>query len=508
MGQGPGITNTENMTTTMINYTVNAEIKRALPAWDRIEALYEHNEPAITEYCKRFPNESKETFANRKSFYSRQFINPTTDLISGPVNTIVTNGCTEEFDNEKGTLRDWSLNVTQGEEKISLTEYIAMFVLPYLLSYGNVIIVIDKPQGIAANIEQEKKNYRPYLCMVRPQDIMDWQKENGELLWITYKVKYQKPRKYATDPLKAVELVYEWNRTELIVRENNKIRPDLSHTHNWGFVPVVLQAAILTSPKDTIGKSTFFETSNMLLTYNDHLSKLNSDIYKSINRLVEHEDSIGNYNSSVDANGRKIEKMADNNSKYYYSGDKPPEYIKMEIDIKDKLDMAIYYFEKAVENERDAKSVQKKGATGSTVAESGISKIVDRDPIEAKLDATAKDGEAVYHKIMNMINKIFKKDEGFTFEYNKDYNLTPMSVMIDNIVKAESSKLSAMTETGYKKLYKNLTPLLTDDKEEAQEINNEIESSNIESFNDMDIKLEEMEDNMFEKKEKVVEEVV
>jgi len=474
------------------------EILKLRPIWNRLEALFENDEDELKEYCKRFPNESSDTYAIRKDFYTRQFINPAPDMVAAPVNAVVNKGAKVEIV-ENGVLDTFDNDVVQGEVTENFKTFRKKYVLPDLKRYGSVCIVLDKPSNEATSLKEEKLNGIPYLTMIRLQDIINYEIVNNEFEWFAYEVK---KRKEWSDPLKPPQTkkyIYIYTKTELKIYEGNKLVK--TKPHDFGFVPVVIGTMEKANPSDVFGITSMFQTSNMIYTMNDHISKLNTDILKSNSTMAISEEALSNINSEVDRDGRAKTKKRDNDGFFVYEGENGPEYIKVDIDVSQRLEMIALYKTAAIENEKINSTESKLGAKGQTVAQSGYSKILDREPLKASLIALAMTEKEIVDSVFKMVAEVMdngsgnvkRENESRIYEPNIDYDLKPLDSKLDEIKKWIDTTISGMSPTITKSMLKNLVPNITDVKEEIDGIIAEIDTADEANLNSLALKLVEME---------------
>lgn len=460
----------------------NSIITKKLDKWNRVETLLEQDEEKIEkEFSRQFPNESNEAFTARKKYFVETFINITHDLVSAPVNSIFRQAIKAEFEDDNSMLKTFSENVTLGNDKTPYDRYIKDFIGIGLRAYGNVITVIDKPRTNQSNRMDERKEGMPYLSNVRPQDVLDWQMEQGEMLWFAYQRTHQPEwlDPISTDKPDAETLQYIWTRSELIVldSEGDK-RPDLGFVHGWGFVPIVWQASFLAKPNDLVGNAAMDQTSNMILTMNNLYNLGVHELYKhGGSLLLMPEEAVSATNVSVEKDGTPIVKRQDNNGMFTYEGEQEPKYLVKELAVEEIMNWASFYKKSAVENERDLKSVIKKGMDGGDIQESSIAKVVDREPLEANLVALADDIEVYTDKVFFMVAKIVAQKDDHKLEIDKDFDIRTLMQKWEEIEKARSNGLPKRSPTLYSEMLKNTVGDVTRDVKVQEKALKEIDDT-------------------------------
>lgn len=463
----------------------NPLLAKKEPTWNKIEGLLDHNDDVLIDYARQFPNESYSAFQARKKYFMDTFINRSRDLISAPVNSVFGQAIKNEFDSEKSLLKDFSDNVILSSNPISLKTYIRDYVAIGLRAYGNTITVIDKPSITPLSLEDERNGLLPYLSNVRPQDVLNWYMDtDGDFLWFGYKKFYQdkwmNPFEQAAPENK--EYHFLWTKTDLIVRDNmGNLNSELSFTHNWGVVPIVWQATFLTRPNDIIGNAAMEQTSNYIMTQNNLLNAGVHELYKhGGSLLLMPEDAISATNFTTDENGETKQKRQDNNGMLTYANEIKPEYLIKQLEVDRMMQWAMFYAQEAADNERDLKSVAKKGTTGEMVQESGFAKVVDREPLTASLISLANDLETYTLKIYNKVSKILKIENDAIFEFDKDFDMRGVQQKFEEIATAQKAAISRMSPTLEKEMFKNIIGDITGDPEIQKTVITEIDEAGTE----------------------------
>ncbi len=474
----------------------NSIITKKLDKWNRVETLLDQDEEKIKEdFAQRFPNESPEAFDARKEYFVQTFINITHDLVSAPVNSIFRQSIKAEFDNDNSMLKTFSENVTLGNDKTPYERYIKDFVGIGLRAYGNVVTVVDKPKTVGASKLNERETGMPYLSNVRPQDILDWQLIDGEMKWFAYQKNYQPPwmNPMEEDQSDTEELQYIWTQQDLFVLGTDGVlNTEMSFSHNWGFVPVVLQASFLAKPNDLIGNAAMDQTSNMIITMNNLYNLGVHELYKHGGSLLLFpEDAVTGTNFDVQKDGNPVTKRQDNNGVLSYAGEIEPKYLVKELAVDQIMNWAAFYKQSAIDNERDLKSVIKKGMDGGDISESSVAKVVDREPLEANLVSLADDIEVYTDKIYSMVGKMVNEKDDHKLEIDKDFDIRTLQQKWEEIKIARENGLPKRSPALYSEMLKNTVGDVTRDIDTQ-----EIAIQEIDDTQDLEQEEEEMVKNL------------
>jgi hypothetical protein len=460
----------------------NGIISKKMWKWDRAEILLDQDEEAIKEkFPVQFPNESDAAFIERKKYFIQTFVNITHDLVSAPVNSIFRQSIKANFESETSLLKTFAENVTLGNDPTPYERYIKDFVGIGLRTYGNVITVVDKPRIEVKNRLDERKAGMPYLSNVRPQDVLDWQMQDGSMVWFAYQRNYQPEW---LDPIGTTKpdvetLQYIWTRDELIVQTGDgEFVSNLSFKHGWGIVPVVWQASFLAKANDVIGNAAFDQTSNMIITMNNLYNLGVHELYKhGGSLLLMPEDAVSATNFGTDTDGETLLKKQNKGGVLTYGGEIAPNYLVKDLVTEKIMEWASFYKASAVENERDLKSVIKKGMDGGDIAESSIAKVVDREPLEANLVALADDIETYTKKIMGIVAVILKVKNDSNLEIDKDFDIRTLKQKFEEIETADKTGLGMRSPTLKTEMFKNTVGDITRDVKLQQTANKELEES-------------------------------
>jgi hypothetical protein len=451
--------------------------------WGRVEDLLENDEDAFKEepFCIQLPNEDDAAYLKRKEYFPTTFTNPSQDLISAPGDTLFKNGYKLEFEGgDSSMLSSFAENCVQANDKVPFARYLKDYVAVGLRAYGTVFTVINKPRYEAKSREDERESGMPYLVNIRPADVVNYVIWEGELQWFAYKRHMGEPW---LDPTRESpgedEVTCIWTRDRFIViKKNGREDKTRGFDHKWGFVPVVIQGSFLASPDAVLGEWAFDQTSNMLITANNlrHIA-----VYELLKHgaslLLVNEEAIMAANMTADRKGNTKLKKQDKGGVLPWAGTIPPAYLVKELAVEEAKGLAKEYFDDAVENERDLKSVAKKGTTGEQVAESGFAKMIDREPLEANLCGLAEDLEVYTDKVFTKVKKTLNEEKGGQIGFDREFDLRSFKQKLEEIKESIENKMGQVSPTGLTESFKRLAPEITTNVEKQDVIMKEMEEN-------------------------------
>lgn len=471
-----------------IDIPLRYDIAKNKKRYDRIKILLESDEDKYLtdEFCLRFPNEAGNARQIRKELFRKSFKNISGDLIGATKDAIFHEGVRLEFTGEESNpLSTWAEDVTMGLDRTSLLDFAADYTIYDLRAYGHVWTVLDKPDYLAANFQDELKNGAPYITNIFPGDVQYYELENGELSWFAYNYTYCPLWSDPTlPPPVARPQLRVWTKDKFIIIDRNYKTPPKIIQHDFGFVPVIWQSFIAPSdPNSILGITPFFTTSNMIIFANNMQSIADLELIKHGNSvLLVNEETISGMNTEVDGQGVEKTKLHDTGgfNKFVYSGETKPEYLTKDLGaVPMANDQAMYYFSMAIQNERSLQSI---GTKRDTVRESGVTKSYDAEPARVALRATAQDLETWCKKVLNMVALLFGREnlaDSYVCEFPENFILTKS---IDEKFEAIKKSIESQypSETGRKEMYKSLTPDIAHNAEIRKVINKEIDDAEIE----------------------------
>lgn len=486
------------------------ELEEKHKKWKRIKVLIENDEDGLMEdnFCLKLPNETAQAYKFRKSLFSVGFVNPTIEFLTAPANTIFRNEIKEDVGAKDTRLNMFIGNVLLGREnEVPLRQYMEETVCTQQRGYGTVFILMDMPRIGNKQTEESQKENRiwPYLNMIHPLDVKNYQYENGELLWFAYEVKH---RDVWNNPLekqpKTETETRIWTRTQYIRVDSKGVAFDV-YDHNWGFVPVIIQASFKPESSNIIGESPFITSSRYLITANNHLNTINMELWKYSNSLLLiNREALSSENSTVNEKGEYQLKTIPDGSAFVWSGEKQPDYLIRDLAvIEPTLNQYNLYMDSAIDNERSAKSVAKSGYSGDEEkVKSGVALIIERDPILANIVATAIDCETIHRRAIvmadRMINDGIAKSQ-VKVEYDKKYDIRPFKDTLE-IIRKVVKDLRVPSETLTKLEFKKIADNEVKDLKQRKKVYSEIDSADVgEQF----VRDEEME-NMLQDNNKFV----
>ena len=456
--------------------------------WKRVQTLMENDEVGFEseKFCLKLPNETVKSYNFRKSVFAIGFVNPAIELLTAPSNTIFRNEIKEDVNVKGSRLNLFIENVMMGREnEVPLKQYMKETVCPQLRGYGTIFMLMDMPEIKDGESEEYQKENRiwPYLSLIRPRDMINFEYQNGELLWIEYKTNHRNAwenpltKEPPTEPERRI-----WTKTKYI-RKNKDNKVIATRSHNWGFVPMIIQASFKSEPGNIIGESPFITSSRYLITANNHLNTVNMELWKYSNSLLLiHKESLISENSSVNEKGEYSLKTIPDGSALIYGGEKPPDYLIRDLKVIEPT-IAQYnlYMDSTIDNERSAKSVAKSGYSGSEAVKAGISLLIERDPILANIVATALDCESVHKRTVIMADKMINDGVSkakIKVGYDMDYDIKPFKETLERI-RTVVKDLRVPSPTLIKSMYKKIADNEEKDPKELKKMYSEIDSADV-----------------------------
>lgn len=460
----------------------NEIIKSHLKKWDRIEVLLKNDEEKLKDYCERLPDENSIKYLRRQETFFKTFKNLTQGLLSNPIDTIFKQHPVSSVENTESLLSDFINNCIRNEiNPIGLVDFIREFAAISLRAYGTIVVEINKPREYVASKSQERENGMPYISIIRLQDVLDWDfGGNGNLEWFTYKKKINPVRSnpFEMKAEKPIEYEITWTKTEYVVRNGNKVNSEMSFVHNWGFVPIIIQATFLSDPYSSIGQSAMEETSNKIIVANNLLNMEFYELAKHAEAvLLWQEDSKTNKNTKIGTDGEQRTKKFDEDSGIEYAGPIAPAYLLKTLEVDRMHALAEYFFRAAIENERDLKSVtfSKSGISGGTAAQSGVAKQVDIEPLTYSIIALEVDLEKMANKIAQGVANILKIPNDYTIQLSREVDVRSLNDKYAELKAAVDAEIKTLSPTAYKELAKVTFSGISGDPEIQTAINEEID---------------------------------
>lgn len=472
------------------------DIVKRLAKYNRCRMLVDDDEDTILsdekhDFVFKLPHESASQYAERKQIFVNGIINPSIELITAPGNTIYRSTPTEDIEPGHELLSEFATNAVLGESNpTSLMQWMQEQACPQFRQYGTVWAVLDQPAVQATSLlDRIDRRVYPYVCKLLPWQVLYWQfGRDGDLLWFAYKV--------VVEP-EWLDPSQDKPKTDIQVRILDRQSMTIHHgdnsvevlPHGFGFVPVVWQSSFIQDPAQMVGDCSFFVTSKLIISAANYLTCGNMELLKlSTPTLLMHQAALGQHNIDTDTKGNVRVKKVDENGLLIWDGDVAPAYLARELELVEVSRQRYQlYMDEAIENEKNAKSVRRKGVDGSDVQQSGIETAFERDPIEANIASTAGDCQALHTKILTMAHMIIEgvskapkpDDLPFTVQYEKHYDIKSFENRLE-AVKVMTNDISGYpSETGKREIYKSLTPGITEDPDIAKTINEEIDNADL-----------------------------
>jgi len=364
----------------------HVELKNVEKIYQRIAILQTEDEEkyADPEFFVPLPNERASAVNRRKKQFKMGFINPTHDLITAKGDMIFKKSVIRKTDNEI------ALSFIEGADKSgrSLDEIMHNEVSSSLAAFGTVFAVVDKPNTEYISLAEEQNNGTPYMYLIDPLSVMDFEwNEEGELLWFRYKADKCVPRINPFDSKPNVIKGYvTWTQNHYLFHNEKGTKLD-EIQHGFGVCPVVIQSLTL-DPNTTIGRSTFFTSSQYIVNANNMISIANNEIGKAASAILLlsvrdlNETSIDRDDNVEDGGVSMTTKTADTEDIMAIVDikDAKPEYLLKNLDVVGLAQTsADKYFDLACDNEKSTVDVK------NLNPQSGVSKGYDFQEIDAML---------------------------------------------------------------------------------------------------------------------------
>lgn len=459
---------------------LHPELEKVRDVWEQIRILKEADRGLYSEFMLTLPNESIAARQERVTPFRVGFINTTNMLLRSKGDAVFKKSI------QRTGLGDGQEAFVAKADKSgqALQEMVQNEVAPSLAAYGTVFAVLDKPAAVSGDKATELAEGLPFLTVLSPQQVIDFAYDvDGALLWFMYWVDSPVNR---TDPFKPAKAwktdkgVAVWTRTDFaIYAPGGKAKYQESVAHTFGFVPVVIQAQYV-EPGKTIGQSTFFATSDYLVTANNLNCASNMEVYKNSSAtllmpIADYSEDEGQpkHEKNPDTNLKRLHKQADDikNVLLYTDKDAKPEYLARNLDLIDKASArAQKYLDLAVDNEKHALSVNSLKAP-----QSGVSKAYDFDDIHSMLASFAAALQRFETQAIGMAGKMLGEATEFAVVYPRDFDVRDFNARLEFIKGLRA--VAYPSALGMREAYKTLTPEIAQDEKLAQQIDGEIDKA-------------------------------
>lgn len=461
---------------------VNKEIKAMKDYWERVRVLLEEDEGCYADekFFPKLPNEKPADWEKRKIIFLMGFCNPSQELITTKVDFIFKKTPDRKTDNP-----DLQAFISKADRSgQSLNDFMKTLASPILQGYGTLIGVVDKPRTVGASKAEERASGMPYLCILNPCQILDWRwAPDGHLSMFRYQ---QSASMVDADPFTDVpegEQEYvTWTRTEYF-RHNSKGELVDYLFHNFGIVPIAIQAAFLVDASKTLGKSSFFASSRLIIMANNHLSVANFEIVKYGSVLLMDQNDIDpNQITRKKEAGTNLTELttqtADASVMAIQDMTRPPSYLVKDIAVVGKAnEQAMLYFQRAADTEASGQEPMPLAGKhqGGGNPQSGVAKGYDFQDTDANLCSHAQDLEAWELQVLAIVSKMLNINATYSVMYPSSFDVENFSDKIAQIAMLQD--ISYPSKTGMATAMKSVTTELTSDEDEQQTINDEIDTA-------------------------------
>jgi hypothetical protein len=150
-----------------------------LNVWDKWTLVSQMLDGDYSKFFVPLPNEDANAQRERRKCYDLGFVDPTDALVRVKSDYIYRTTIDRDFHPD---LTDFAASVDQSGQ--SLEQVMRTEVSPNLSAYGTVFAKMDKPDLVFANRADELESGNPYLTIIEPTDVYDFEwTANGELMW-------------------------------------------------------------------------------------------------------------------------------------------------------------------------------------------------------------------------------------------------------------------------------------------------------------------------------------
>ena len=461
-----------------MKYTpTHPEITKLLPKWERVRVLSEEDEPKYADpiYFIKLPGETNTNYAERRLTYEIGFVNIAGSLMRIKGDTVYQKDVKREGLSSMQTA--FLEKADSSGQKFS--EIMQNEVAPCLSGYGTIFAVLDKPKVEAANRAEEEKAGVPYITILSPFQVVDFEwDEDGSLKWFQYTTCDMTTREIDKDGKvvkpKLDETLVTWTKESVIKRKGAKAAETLPNP--FGFVPVIIQAQFV-DPNKTLGKSSFFATSRYVFAANNLGCASNFEVFNNSSAIlamdVQDLDEPDGQRSETnpDSNLKRLTKERDEVKRVLAFSKTAPTYVERPLElIEAAAKRAQDYFDLAMDNEKSALSV-----TTAEMPASGVAKAYDFNSINGVLSAFARALQRVEEQVFVMVGKMSAQESAsLVIAYPQEFDVRSFNDKLAYVKGLISAQFPSVA--GIREAYKSLTPEITEDPKEQKVINTEIDN--------------------------------
>ena len=326
--------------------------------------------------------------------------------------------------------------------------------------YGHVLLMLDKPASEAATLAEElAEGIRPYLVVITPDNIVDWEWErqrNGR-----YQISMLKIKEYE-DEEKCVHRV--WERDIVTVYEVDEDSADYTvieqYENQMGHIP----ASFLygqRSHERGIGISQIADIADVQKAIYNELSELEQVI-----RISNHPTLVMTEGVDASAGAGSVIVIEDTDTdpslKPYMLQPSSQSIGSIIESVGTKIDMI----------DRMANLSSMRSTSRATA--SGISLKVERELLNVKLAQIADNLEICEEQIFKHFGHFYDVDYDGVIDYPDNFDMTDVYTELDFLLKASAAPVSSAQ---YKtEISKQIARIVVDDEEQMDAIVREIEN--------------------------------
>lgn len=326
--------------------------------------------------------------------------------------------------------------------------------------YGHVLLMLDKPASEAATLAEElAEGIRPYLVVITPENIVDWEWErqrNGR-----YTVSYLKIKEYE-DEDKCVYRVWENDRVSVyeVDEDDSEYKLIEQYENQMGHIPATFLYG-QRSHERGIGISQIADIADVQKNIYNELSELEQVI-----RISNHPTLVMTEGVDASAGAGSVivieDTDVDPSLKPYLLQPSSQSISSIIQSIETKVSMI----------DRMANLSSMRNTSNATA--SGISLKVERELLNVKLAQIADNLEICEEQLFKHFAHFYDVDYDGISDYPDDFDMTDTYTELDFLLKASAAPVSSAQ---YKtEIAKQIARIVVEDEEQMDVIVKEIEN--------------------------------
>jgi len=326
--------------------------------------------------------------------------------------------------------------------------------------YGHVLLMLDKPASEAATLAEELAlGIRPYLVVITPDNIVDWEWErqsNGR-----YTVSYLKIKEYEDDE-KAIYRVWENDRVSVYEVEENQEEYQLieQYENTMGHIPATFLYG-QRSHERGIGISQIADIADVQKAIYNELSELEQVI-----RISNHPTLVMTEGVDASAGAGAVIVIEDTDTdpslKPYLLQPSSQSIGSILQSIETKISMI----------DRMANLSSMRSTSRATA--SGVSLKIERELLNVKLAQIADNLEICEEQLLSHFGHFYGVEYDGVIDYPDNFDMSDTYTELDFLLKASAAPVSSAQ---YKtEIAKQIARIVVEDEEQMDTIIREIEN--------------------------------